>query len=214
MKKFWVALLTFAVGLLAFGLFSFKTSFNLGVKEVSLNESPASVITSIPDFQPEKLQDIKPEDNLPFFNSFEYDKEKVDPTNEYLVQSFSGWFITDNFKRMPEVWTILLSRDSKHPQTKKFQWTAMVLTNLKDGSSDDEAHFSSIWIKTENNKLSFKTKKYQNVEYKFVGEFLRNGKNFSEEEKVLKGTIQKFVKGKKIAEFTSDFAYFEPRCFH
>ncbi len=149
-----------------------------------------------------------------FFNSFEYDKNKTDPTDEYIVQSFGGWFRPDEFRGMPEVWTILLSRDSEHPQTQKFQWDAMILTNLKDGSSDDAADFSSSWIKTENNKLSFRTKKYHHVEYKFEGEFFKNGKNFAEEEKVLKGTLQKFVRGKKVAEFTSDFAYFEPRCFH
>lgn len=202
MKRLLVALLTFAIGVFAFGLFSFKSSFNLGIKEVTLNEIPVSTITPNLDIQPEKPQEIKTENDLPFFNSFKKD------------EGYSGWFIADDFKGMPEVWTILLDQDFVESNDKNFIWQAMVLTKHKDNTPNDNADFSSIWIKTENNKLSFKTQKYRNVEYKFSGEFLRNGKNFEQEEKILKGTMQKFVKGKKVAEFTTNFAYYEPRCFH
>jgi hypothetical protein len=108
----------------------------------------------------------------------------------------------------------LLDQDFVESKDKNFIWQAMILTKHKDDTPNDDADFSSVWIKTEKNRLSFKTKKYRNVEYKFVGEFFKNGKDFAQEEKVLKGTLQKFIKGKKVAEFTSDFAYYEPHCIH
>ena len=200
MKKLLVALLTFAIGVFAFGLLNFKTSFNLGVKEVTLNEIPVST-TPVSKNLLDIPQEIKPENNLPFFKSFG-------------KNGYGGWFIADDFKGMPEVWTILLMKDFADSKNDKLIWKAMILTQLKSGDPDDDADFSSLWIKTEINKLSFKTKKYRNVEYKFSGTFFKNGNNFEQEEKVLKGTMQKFVKGKKVAEFTADFAYFEPHCFH
>lgn len=203
MKRILIALLTFAIGVFAFGLLNFKTSFNVTLKDdTSLSETPVSTITPVFENLLDVPQEIKPENSLPFFKSFKFD------------ESYDGWFIADNFKGMKEVWTILLSRDTENSKSEKLVWNAIILTTLKNGDSDDDADFSSVWIKSENANLSFKTKKYRNVEYKFSGTFFKNGNNFEQEEKVLKGTMQKFVKGKKVAEFTSEFAYFEPRCFH
>ena len=114
---------------------------------------------------------------------------------------------------MKEVWTILLTTDNEHFKDNKV-WSAMVLTDNPDGSSNDDDNFQSVRIKTENNHLSFKTNKIRGIEYKFDGEFFKNGKEFSNDEKVLKGTLQKILKGKVIAKFTADFAYHEPHCFH
>ena len=122
--------------------------------------------------------------------------------------------MADEFKGMKEVWTILLSRNNENSKNEKLVWSAMILTNNPNGSSNDDDDFSSVWIKTENNHLSFKTNKIRGIEYKFDGEFFKNGKDFTQEEKVLKGTLQKIVKGKIVAKFTTDFAYLEPRCFH
>lgn len=204
MKKFWVALLTFAIGIFAFGLLNFKNSFKIQTPAVDSNFTPVSRVNPVSEHQLEKPQELKAENLQPFFKSFGED------------EGYDGWFSADDFKGMPEVSTILLDRDFLNSKNDKLVWQAMILRNDIDYNAidDSDADLSSVWIKTENNKLSFKTKKYRNVEYKFNGEFFKNGNKFAEEEKVLKGTMQKFVKGKKIAEFTADFAYFEPRCFH
>ncbi|HRH44957.1 MAG TPA: hypothetical protein PKY82_25185 [Pyrinomonadaceae bacterium] len=208
MKRLLVALLTFAIGIFAFGLLNLKYfSKSEKVETVpNINSKFIPVASITPFSQPpfELPQNFETENNLSFFNSFKDD------------EGYDGWFSPDDFKGMPEVSTIILAKDSWNSKNENLIWQAMILRNDIDYNAidDNDADLSSVWIKTENNKLSFKTKKYRNVEYKFKGEFLRNGKNFSEEEKVLKGNLQKFVKGKKVAEFTSDFAYFEPRCFH
>jgi hypothetical protein len=203
MKKIFVALLTFAIGVFAFGLFNFQSSFN-NEKDVfapDLNSKFFTTIDPVSENQSEKSQQLKTETVLPFFKSFSDD------------EGYSGWLMADDLKDMKEVWTIRLWRDSGNSKSEKLSWSADILRNDIDYNVDD-ADDSFIWIKTENNKLSFRTKKYRNVEYRFDGEFFKDGKTFAEGEKVLKGTLQKFVKGKKVAEFTSDFAYFEPRCFH
>jgi hypothetical protein len=82
---------------------------------------------------------------------------------------------------------------------------------LTDKESDD---FHSISIKTDNNRLSFKTNKVKNIEYKFEGVFFKGKKVGKDGEKVLKGTLRKFVKGKQVAAIKADFKYYEPRCWH
>jgi len=200
MKRLLIAILTFGIGVFAFSLLSFEKG-SIGQEFTQVQK-----IVEVPKNHVVSLSTSQIPDAKPFFDSFD------DDSSDY--KGYSGWFIADNFKGMPEVWTILLSRDSESEKNDRLVWSAIILTKNPDDTPNDDADFSSIWIKTENNKLSFKTKKYHNVEYRFEGEFFRKGKTFAEEEKVLKGNLQKFVKGKKVAEFTSDFAYFEPRCFH
>src|SRR5215831_8434603 len=60
--------------------------------------------------------------------------------------------------------------------------------------------------------LRFSTKRYHGISYLFEGSFLRGG-NFSEVDSTtgfvaLKGTLRKFVKGKKIMELTGSFVYY------
>ena len=193
MKKILVALITFTLGLFSFYL--------LGFKQVTvLKTTPVQYETPI--VQSDFLPKIKVEKSEPFFSSFEKD------------EGYDGWLIADNFKGMKEVWTIMLYRDSENSKSEKLGWSAIILTQDADYNAKDDDDFHSVWIKTENNWLSFRTNKYHGIEYKFEGEFFKNGKSAEEDEKVLKGTLQKFVKGKKVAEFTSDFAYYEPHCFH
>ena len=192
MKKILIALITFTIGLISFYLLDFK--------QVTVSKStPVQYQTPIvqSDFPPK----IKVEKSEPFFSSFKKD------------EGYYGWLIADKFKGMKEVWTILLSRDSENSKTEKYVWSARILTQDADGSPN-ENDFHSVQIKTENNRLSFTTNKFHKVEYKFEGKFFENGKVFEEGKKVLKGTMQKFVKGKKVAEFTSEFAYYEPQCWH
>ncbi len=203
MKKILVALLTFTVGVVAFNLLKTRqisppTTFTLEQKSVEISE------TAIEN----TLTEIS-ENSKPFFDSF-----KANEYDEREYQGYSGWFIADNFRGMKEVWTILLRRDNEDSKNERLVWSAMILTQHADYSPNDDDNFQSVWIKTANNRLSFRTNKIRGIEYKFDGEFLKNGNEFLNDEKVLKGTLQKIVKGKEVAKFTADFAYYEPRCFH
>lgn len=200
MKRALVALLTFTVGVVAFDLLkstpaSSTTTFTTEQKIVEIAE--VQVLSN--------LTQIK-ESPKPFFDSFQ--------SNENENLGFGGWFIADEFKGMREVWTILLSTDDENSNDEKLIWSAMVLTRNPDGTSNDDDNFQSVWIKAEGNHLSFKTNKIRGIEYKFTGKFFKDGKEFTNDEKVLKGTLQKIVKGKDVAKFTSEFSYHEPVCFH
>jgi hypothetical protein len=197
MKKLLIAVLTFLLGVSAVNLLLSKRTETLQTEIV--------VQRSIEDSKAQTL--IAPEQNpkisKSFFDSFSDD------------QGYSGWLIADKrMKGMKEVWTILLSRNSENSDNSKLVWSAMILTMYADETPNDDDDFHSVWIKTENNHLSFRTNKFRGIEYKFEGDFFKTGKDFSEEEKVLKGTLQKFVRGKQVANFTGDFAYYEPHCFH
>jgi hypothetical protein len=111
---------------------------------------------------------------------------------------------------MPEVWSILLDREA----TGKDRWTATVLTSKPDGSSNDKDIFESIELEADGSRLMFKTRKIRGIQYFFDGRFLKNGKDFIQDENIIAGTMRKVVKGKEIARFTSTFVYAEPHCFH
>ncbi len=191
MKKILIALLTFSLGVSAFNLFSIPQV----VVPIQENVDVTQVCTFSVSIQ-------KADTSKPFFNLFNDD------------EGYGGWLIADKFKGMREVWTILLSRDSENFKDDKLVWSAMVLTMNADGESNDDDNFQSVWIKTEGNRLSFRTNKIRGIEYRFSGEFFKTGKDFTDDEKVLKGTLQKIVRGKEVAKFTADFAYNEPHCFH
>ena len=195
MKKLLIAFLTFTIGIMAFNLLKSRETSTSAILTME-NKTFVASQSSLENIPIERIKYSKS-----FFDSFNED------------EGFSGWLIADNFKGMKEVWTILLTTDNEHLKDNKV-WSAMVLTDNPDGSSNDDDNFQSVRIKTENNHLSFKTNKIRGIEYKFDGEFFKNGKDFSNDEKVLKGTMQKIVKGKVVAKFTADFAYLEPHCFH
>jgi hypothetical protein len=197
MKKVLVALFTFLLGIFAFNL--------LDVEKIAAPEpfAPTQKAIEIPKAQIEELTNQKLVNSEPFFNSFSED------------EGYGGWFMVDNFKGMKEVWTILLSRDNENfEESEKLVWSAMILTLNADDTSNDDDNFQSVWLKTESNRLSFRTNKIRGIEYKFDGRFFKNGKDFSSDEKVLKGTLRKIVKGKEVAKLATDFAYQEPHCFH
>ncbi len=203
MKKLLVAFLTFAIGIVTFNLVKTRETSTLATLTME-NKAVVASQSSLGNIPSERIKY-----STPFFDSFtsnEYDRDKY--------QGYGGWFMADEFKGMPEVWTILLYRDLENSKNGKFVWSATILFRDTDYNAIDADDFHSVWIKTESNHLNFKTNKYHGTEYKFEGEFFKNGKDFSQEEKVLKGTMQKIVKGKVIAKFTADFAYYEPRCFH
>lgn len=196
MKKISIALLTFVIGIFAFYFFSLQKNQIpkdlVTVQSIDITEEIETEKTKLPEI----------EKSMAFFDSFGED------------EGFGGWFIADDFKAIPEVWTILLSRDYEKSKYDKLIWSAMILTRNADDSPNDEDNFQSVQIKNDGNHLSFKTNKIRGIEYKFEGEFFVKGNQFSEGEKVLKGKLQKFVKGKKVGEVSGDFAYQEPKCFH
>lgn len=195
MKKISIALLTFLLGVSGVNLLrSVKIAAPKVVEPVQAN-------VEIPKVQTSDVPILKVKDLKPFFDSFRDD------------DGYGGWLMADKFKGMKEVWTILLSRDSEALGNDKLVWSAMVLTLNADGESNDD-DFYSVQIKTDDNRLSFRTNKIRGIEYRFDGEFFKTGKDFSDDEKVLKGTLEKLVKGKTTAKFTADFAYKEPHCFH
>lgn len=144
---------------------------------------------------------------------------KIDKNSKSFFDAFNedegyyGWFIPDEFKGMKEVWTILLSRNPENSKSGKFAWSVAILTQTPDGTPNEDGN-DSIRIKTQGSHLSFRTNKVRGVEYRFKGEFFKSGNQFTKAENVLKGTLQKFYKGRKIAEFTDNFAYYEPQCWH
>jgi len=190
MKKFLfnilIASLALLLGVFIQNLFQFKEAL-VSVEKVETNK-----VVEIPNFQIENEQ-IEKDKRLDTFQDEEFG---------------GGWYMADGFKGMREVWTILLSRDYEDSKNEKLVWSAIILTDK------EKDNFESVWIKTHNNKLSFRTHKVRDIEYKFEGEFLKNGKLASEGEEVLKGTLQKLIKGKKVAEVKTNFAYHEPRCWH
>lgn len=196
MKRILTALLTFSIGVFAFNLLNFEDVARPQIV------TPVQKVVEIPKAYIEDFPNQKPDNSEPFFNLFGED------------ECYGGWLIADNFKGMKEVWTILLTRGDENSKDRKYLWSAMILTQHADYSPNDDDNFQSVWIKTENNRLSFKTNKIRGIEYKFDGKFFKNGKEFSREEKVLKGTLQKTIRGKQVAKFTAIFSYYEPVCFH
>ena len=199
MRNISIAVLTFLLGVSAFNFLHFE--------EITVPLQETVEITRICKFS---TPTRKVENSKSFFDSF--GDNRYDEKSQY--QGYSGWFMANDFKGMPEVWTILLDRDYKDSNNDKLIWSAMILTNKANGESNDDDNFQSVQIKTDGNHLSFRTNKIRGIEYRFDGEFFKTGKDFSDDEEVLKGTLQKLVKGKQVAKFTDEFSYLEPHCFH
>lgn len=184
MKYFLVAPLTFFLGVIAVGAF----------RTIDRVEPTARVAIDTPAIAHQVP--FAKRSTSRFFDSFRAD------------EFFNGWLIADEFPGMSEVWTILLDRDAE------VGWTSMVLTEFPDGTPNDDADFSSVTANVDGDVLSFRTKTYRSVHYEFRGRFIVPGHDFEPDQKVLRGTLKKFRKGRLVAHFTADFRYFEPHCFH
>lgn len=139
--------------------------------------------------------------------------EDIEPTKpEY----FSGWYSLEGYgEKMPEVQMISLSgefSDKQGNQTKNMVGSAGVFTTFENYG--DQGFVEDSWAKTDGKTFQFKTKKIKGIEYKFDGYFLKKPDLVKEDEKVLRGTLEKYIKGKKIAQIKGDFAYSEPQCWH
>lgn len=184
-----VALATFFGGVLITKVFNFEneTVSNLPVKNVKIVEIPVTPVEPLKNA--EEIQD-------------EADDENV----------FSGHYQLDNFSRMEEVDMIVLSRYyGYHEQSGKIISSGGVLTS--SGKNADKRLALSFSAEISNDQVKFKTIKIKEIEYKFEGVFFKDKVTGVNGEKVLRGTLQKFVKGKKVAEVSGDFAYYEPHCW-
>ena len=194
MVRISVTFVCFAIGMIAVSLFGGSP-----LEKTADTPSQSEVATPNNLYRPGVTET---NDSLPFFKSF--------GDNE----GYGSWLYPDHFHGMKEVWTILLRRDWEGKNNEHLVWSAMVLTSNPDGTSNDVDDFESVSIITEDNHLRFTTKRIHGIQYEFEGNFLKTGKDFSEDEKVLAGTLRKTVKNKQVAKFTADFEYAEPHCFH
>ena len=142
---------------------------------------------------------------------FDYSLMKVPPIDapekiEVIKnQTFSGWYKLNDYGEMPEVRMILLAKDFEENNS-----YAGVFTNFyKYG---DRGFVEYAWVESNDKKAKFRTKKIKGIEYRFEGTFFKNKTMSEDGEEILRGTLQKFVKGKKVAEVSGDFAYHEPNC--
>lgn len=195
MKSIIAAITTFFLGICAAYLFVSDRQPGLPEIFAPIELARGPVVTTATEVENTPGQ-------APFFDSFE---DEV---------GFNGWLIPKEFTGMKEVWTILLSREWEKNDNSRLVWSAMVLTNNSDGTSNDTDMFESISITTSKDRLIFTTNKIRGVQYKFDGRFTKEGRDFSDNEMVLTGTMQKFIKGKRAARFTAQFSYSEPVCFH
>lgn len=117
-----------------------------------------------------------------------------------------AWYSLDYNKAIPEFQMISFSRDSPS------EITCGIYTSVSD--DPDKSFAKCVQVKFENNKLEFKTKNLKGSIYQFEGTFFTDKLIGEENRKVMRGTLRKFVKGKKVAEIKADFAYSTPYCLH
>jgi len=196
-----IALLTFLVGIFAAQIFRLVPK---PVREPLFEKE----IVEVPLFETAPINE--PED-------FEINKPEDSETGEYFQpQIIYAWYSLDYYKGMPEVAMINFygtDMDDDGVKLKKMAFQTGIYTHLYKRDVD-EGYAEGIETTVEGNKLKFKTKKLKGIEYRFEGRFFKNKMTGEYDEKLLRGTLQKFVKGKKTAEVSGDFAYGEPHCLH
>lgn len=126
---------------------------------------------------------------------------------EVSEDNHGGWYALEEYKGIDDVDMILIfnSDGDEKPY-------AGVFTTYEDYG--DQGFVEKAWIKIDGNHVKFGTKKINGVRYRFEGTFASSSWSGYEREKPLYGTLQKFVKGKKVADVSGDFKYFEPQCWH
>lgn len=136
--------------------------------------------------------------------------ETIDNSND-----IHAWYSLDNDKKMPEVAMInfyLTYYDDDGIRSEEPFLYSGIYTTLSDDI--DEGFAEGTQTTLVGNKLKFKTKKLKGIEYRFQGTFFKNKMKGKQDEKILRGTLQKFIKGKKVAEVSGDFAYGKPYCLY
>ncbi len=126
-----------------------------------------------------------------------------------------GWYSLNSYGKMSEIDMIVLAgdlSDENGKPLKKMKLSAGIYTRLSEDI--DEGFAEDLWTTIDGNKVKFKTKKLKGIIYQFEGVFFKNKTSGENGEELLRGTLQKIVKGKKIAEVSGDFSYTEPYCLH
>lgn len=187
-----VALLTFFGGVLVAKIFLVKYEFvSVPAVEAVKIEKPKAV---------EVLSPAKVNENL---------------QNDGFGEIY-GWYSLENQSKMPEVNMIILSgnylNNNDGTKSEEHILSAGIYTELSEDI--DEGFAEGIQATIVGNKVKFKTKKLKGIEYRFEGFFFKNKTSGENGEKVLRGTLQKYIKGKKVAQMSGDFAYYEPHCLH
>ena len=138
------------------------------------------------------------------------DTETTDPSE----QDFSGWYKLEESLGMPDVNLILISRetDSETGKLNKLFSGGGVFTYYEDEGDQGFVETASFDIGLPS--VSFRTKKIHGFDYRFKGVFYKNKTMGKEGEKLLRGTLEKFRNGKRVAVTSGDFAYYEPQCWH
>lgn len=181
-----VALAAFAFGVSTVGLFVQKQPF-LIVKEGEKIES-AVVKQPLSGNQPYGTVETE-----------EVTSEPIKPETIY------GWYSPKSYRKMPEVDMILLSVNGEYDED-----YAGIYTQLSDDI--DEGFAEAIKPIITKDKVKFTTKKVKGVEYRFEGTFFKNKTVGEQDEEIMRGTLQKYIKGKKVAEINGNFTYSEPFC--
>lgn len=184
--RFLTAVLTFAIGLIGAGFV--KSLFDYSFDAVP--EIKTSSIKAAPDWSDEQSPEY-----VPFSESAGQ-------------MGFYGWFVADEFEGMQEVWAIQLGYGGNGSS----EGEAVVRTVPIGKDLEDQVAFGSVTLIVHEDYLAFTTERIDRVHYKFEGRFLYGGSSFSQEEKVLQGTLTKFRNGKLVARFPSTFKYAEPYC--
>ncbi|HEX8290006.1 MAG TPA: hypothetical protein VF556_18640 [Pyrinomonadaceae bacterium] len=191
-----VALTTFFVGIFTFEVCHFQQNPVLQ-NALEKNKIEEIKVAEIPAIKAESLGN----------------KETLEKDN-LGEQYFSGWYQLDSYKNMPEVQTILLARhyemNDDFSEVKRVVSSAGIFTSFE--KYGDQGVIESNWAEVDEKKAKFRTKKIKGIEYRFEGAFFKNKTSGEDGEKVLRGILRKYVKGKKIAEVRGDFAYYEPHC--
>lgn len=196
-----MALATFAVGVVTVNILLPKKNFVILKAEKKIESVAGNQI--IPTFAFEQLsQSEEVEESEPIDNSNDID----------------AWYSLNNdevYKKMPEVAMIKFSLSDYDDNGKKSKEPILytgIYTTLTDDI--DEGFAKGIQTTLVKNKLKFKTKKLKGIEYRFEGDFFKNKMIGKQDEEILRGTLQKYIKGKKVAEVKGNFVYGEPYCLH
>ncbi len=196
-----IALTAFSVGVLTVNILFPKKNFVILKVEKKIESVAGNQI--IPTFAFEQLSQSK-----------EVEKsEPIDNNND-----IDAWYSLDNdetYKKMPEVAMIkfsLTDYDDNGGRSKKPILYTGIYTTLTDDI--DESFAKGTQTTLVKNKLKFKTKKLKGIEYRFQGTFYKNKMIGEQDEEILRGTLQKYIKGKKVAQVSGNFTYGEPYCLH
>lgn len=87
---------------------------------------------------------------------------------------------------------------------------AGVMTNIFDDPGRDFA--AAVNLKINGDRISFRTKSVGRISFQFAGVFFKRRKMGTTGERILRGTLRRFVGGKPAGRYRGDFIFIEPQC--